>query len=193
MLERTFQKEPWEAGCDEAGRGCLAGPVFASAVIFPQDFYHSDIGDSKKLSARKRESVRKIIERESLAFCVKRIEPEIIDSENIVRASMMAMHASIEGLSLTPSYLIIDGNYFIPYGNIPHSCLIKGDSRFLSIAAASILAKTYRDDYMRGIDADFPQYQWRKNKGYPTVEHRRAIFKWGLSPYHRKSFKVRLS
>jgi ribonuclease HII len=193
MLERTFQKEQWEAGCDEAGRGCLAGPVFASAVIFPHDFYHSDIGDSKKLSPRKRESVRKIIEKESLAFCVKRIEPEIIDSENILRASMMAMHACIEGLCLIPSYLIIDGNYFIPYSNIPHSCLIKGDSRFLSIAAASILAKTYRDDYMRGIDADFPQYQWRKNKGYPTVEHRRAIFKWGLSPYHRKSFKVRLS
>jgi ribonuclease HII len=179
-----------EAGCDEAGRGCLAGPVFAAAVILPPDFRSGELNDSKLLSEKKRYALRPVIEREALAWAVGTASPEEIDKVNILNASFLAMHRAIGQLSLAPEYLLIDGNRFTPYPGIPHSTIIKGDGKYLSIAAASILAKTYRDDYMLALDKEYPLYQWRDNKGYPTRSHRQAIRQYGATPHHRKSFTL---
>ena len=179
-----------EAGTDEAGRGCLAGPVTASAVILPPDFKHPLLNDSKQLSEAKRSLLRPIIEKEALSFSVCHILPEKIDEINILNASILAMHNSLKKLSFAPDFIIVDGNRFKPFSNIPHQCIVKGDSKYMSIAAASILAKTYRDEYMEKLHQDFPMYMWNKNKGYPTEEHRNAIKKHGISPQHRKSFRL---
>lgn len=179
-----------EAGCDEAGRGCLSGPVVAAAVILPENFGHELLDDSKKISEKKRELLRPIIERESLAFGVGIVDHKEIDEVNILNASFLAMHRAIDQLKITPEHLLIDGNRFNPYEAIEHTCMIKGDGRFLSIAAASVLAKTYRDDIMKELHEEFPMYDWSKNKGYPTKKHRSAIFEHGETPYHRKSFKL---
>lgn len=179
-----------EAGTDEAGRGCLAGPVTASAVILPPGFKHPALNDSKQLSEAKRSLLRPIIEKEALSFSVCHILPEKIDEINILNASILAMHNSLKKLSFAPEFIIVDGNRFKPFSNIPHQCIVKGDSKYMSIAAASILAKTYRDEYMEKLHQDFPMYMWNKNKGYPTEEHRNAIKKHGISPQHRKSFRL---
>ncbi len=179
-----------EAGCDEAGRGCLAGPVFAAAVILPKGFSHPDLDDSKKLSEKKRILLRKVIEEEALAWSVAEIGPQKIDEINILNASILAMHRAIDKLVIKPDFLLIDGHRFHPYPNIDHSCEIKGDGRFASIAAASVLAKTYRDDYMRKIHLEYPAYQWDKNKGYPTKNHRLGISEKGVSSYHRLTFRL---
>lgn len=179
-----------EAGTDEAGRGCLAGPVTASAVILPPDFKHPLLNDSKQLSEAKRSLLRPIIEKEALSFSVCHILPEKIDEINILNASILAMHNSLKKLSFAPEFIIVDGNRFKPFSNIPHQCIVKGDSKYMSIAAASILAKTYRDEDMEKLHQDFPMYMWNKNKGYPTEEHRNAIKKHGISPQHRKSFRL---
>ena len=179
-----------EAGTDEAGRGCLAGPVTASAVILPPDFKHPLLNDSKQLSEAKRSLLRPIIEKEALSFSVCHILPEKIDEINILNASILAMHNSLKKLSFAPEFIIVDGNRIKPFSNIPHQCIVKGDSKYMSIAAASILAKTYRDEYMEKLHQDFPMYMWNKNKGYPTEEHRNAIKKHGISPQHRKSFRL---
>lgn len=179
-----------EAGCDEAGRGCLAGPVFAAAVVFPADYCNPILNDSKKLSEKKRLELRPIIEREALAFAVSSVSPEEIDRINIHKASYLAMHQALDQLTVQPEFLLIDGNRFIPYRDKPHACIVKGDGKYLSIAAASILAKTYRDHYMAEIATDYPHYDWLSNKGYPTVKHRQAVLKWGLTPHHRKTFRV---
>jgi ribonuclease HII len=191
LLKLRFQKEYEEAGCDEAGRGCLAGPVFAAAVILPKKFYHPLLNDSKQVAEEDRYKLRKVIEKKALAYAVASIDNGEIDSINILRASLKAMHFAIEKLQFRPGLLLIDGNYFIPYKNIPHECIIKGDEIYSSIAAASILAKTYRDDYMRTIHKDFPEYCWHTNKGYGTEEHRTAIEKYGLCKYHRKTFNIK--
>ncbi|MBP3943505.1 ribonuclease HII [Sphingobacteriaceae bacterium WQ 2009] len=190
MLLSTFQDHYIEAGCDEAGRGCLAGPVFAAAVIFAKDFTHPILTDSKKLSPSKRFALREIIEKEALAFAVATVSAEEIDQINIHRASYLAMHRALDQLQIKAEYLIIDGNKFIPYQEVPYSCIVKGDGKYLSIAAASILAKTYRDEYMDGIAKDYPDYDWLNNKGYPTVKHRNAVLTYGLTPHHRKTFKI---
>lgn len=190
MLLSHFQNELIEAGCDEAGRGCLAGPVFAAAVIFPKDYYNPILNDSKKLSEKKRMDLRPIIENEALAFAVASVSPQEIDKINIHRASYKAMHLALDILQLQAEFLIIDGNKFIPYHEVPYACIVKGDGKYLSIAAASILAKTYRDDYMNNLALDFPQYEWTSNKGYPTIVHRNAVIKHGSSPHHRKTFRV---
>lgn len=179
-----------EAGCDEAGRGCLAGPVFAAAVILPPDFKNEELNDSKQLSEKKRYALRPVIEREAIAWAVGIVTPEEIDRINILNASFLAMHRAIDGLQVKPAHLLIDGNRFNPYPGISHTTVIKGDGKYLSIAAASILAKTYRDDYMNELDGDYPAYHWRENKGYPTLLHREAIRKTGISPYHRKTFTL---
>lgn len=179
-----------EAGCDEAGRGCLAGPVFAAAVILPEGFDHPMLDDSKKLSEKKRIILREVIEREALAWAVAEVSPKQIDEINILNASILGMHRAIRGLSLKPDALLIDGHRFKPYPNIPHSCEIKGDGRFLSIAAASVLAKTHRDDYMIKLHGDFPNYNWQRNKGYPTKEHRAGISEFGVTVHHRMSFRL---
>lgn len=179
-----------EAGCDEAGRGCLAGPVTAAAVILPSDFNEPLLNDSKKLSEKQRSFLRPLIEEKALAFAVAFIHQEEIDEINILRASFKAMHLAIKNLKMVPEMLLIDGNRFISYPNIPHECIIKGDGKFLSIAAASVLAKTYRDEYMEKIHGEFPYYRWDRNKGYPTLEHRRAIKDVGDCKYHRKSFTL---
>ncbi|GGE34496.1 ribonuclease HII [Sphingobacterium cellulitidis] len=189
-LLSTFQEEYLEAGCDEAGRGCLAGPVFAAAVIFPAGYSNPVLNDSKKLSEKKRMELRPIIEKEALAYAVASVSAEEIDKINIHKASYLAMHKALDILGVKPEYLIIDGNKFIPYGSVPHACIVKGDGKYLSIAAASILAKTYRDEYMDNIAVDFPEYDWLKNKGYPTIRHREAVLKLGLTPHHRKTFRV---
>jgi ribonuclease HII len=191
MLLSTFQQEFIEAGCDEAGRGCLAGPVSAAAVILPNDFYLEGLNDSKKLTHQQREKLRPIIEKEALAWAVAFVDHEEIDQINILNASFLAMHRAIEKLQLQPQYLIIDGNRFKAYPQIPHSCIIKGDGKYLNIAAASILAKTHRDEYMANLHQDFPAYNWQQNKGYPTIAHRKAVLEIGLSPFHRKTFNVR--
>ena len=190
MLLSTYQQEFIEAGCDEAGRGCLAGPVFAAAVIFPADYINPILNDSKKLSEKKRMELRPIIEQEALAFAVASVSASEIDKINIHKASYLAMHRALDILGQVPQYLIIDGNKFIPYQEIPYSCIVKGDGKYLSIAAASILAKTYRDEYMDGIAKDFPEYDWLNNKGYPTIKHRDAVIKLGLTPHHRKTFRI---
>ncbi|HXI00591.1 MAG TPA: ribonuclease HII [Sphingobacteriaceae bacterium] len=190
MLLSYYQKEFIEAGCDEAGRGCLAGPVFAAAVILPQNFKHKLFNDSKQLCEDDRDKCRKIIEKKALAFAVARVDHEEIDQINILNASFLAMHKALDLLHLRPEYILIDGNRFRPYRDIPHQCIIKGDGKYLSIAAASILAKTYRDEYMRSLASHHPEYDWMNNKGYPTIKHREAVINYGLSPYHRRTFRI---
>ena len=179
-----------EAGCDEAGRGCLAGPVFAAAVILPPDFFCEELNDSKKLTERMRYNLRPFIEENALDWAVGVVSPQEIDEINILKASFLAMHRALNQLKLRPNHLIIDGNRFTPYNDVPHHCIVKGDGKYLSIAAASVLAKTYRDDFMVKIDADYPDYQWKKNKGYPTKDHRLAIERHGATPHHRQSFTL---
>ena len=191
MLLSCYQEEFLEAGCDEAGRGCLAGPVFAAAVILPKGFYLEGLNDSKQLSHDQRNLLRPIIEKEALAWAVASCDHEEIDQINILNASFLAMHRAIEKLHTPPQYLVIDGNRFKAYLQIPHCCIIKGDGKYLNIAAASILAKTHRDEFMTNLHVDYPHYNWQKNKGYPTIAHRRAVMEIGLSPFHRKTFNVR--
>ncbi|SFL25255.1 ribonuclease HII [Proteiniphilum acetatigenes] len=179
-----------EAGCDEAGRGCLAGPVFAAAVILPDDFHCDGLNDSKQLSEKERDELRKIIEKNALCYAVESCSPEEIDEMNILWASVKAMHRALARLDILPEYILVDGNRFRPFGNIPHTCVIKGDAKYRSIAAASILAKTYRDDYMRQLHEIHSVYDWYRNKGYPTKAHREAIRVYGVTSYHRKSFRL---
>lgn len=179
-----------EAGCDEAGRGCLAGSVFAAAVIFPVDYHNADLNDSKQLSARRRYALREVIERDATAWAVGIVTPEEIDHINILNASILAMHRALDKLAVRPQAVIVDGNRFKPYGTLPYTTIIKGDGKYLSIAAASILAKTFRDDYMDELDEKYPQYDWKSNKGYPTRKHREAISRYGTTPYHRMSFNL---
>lgn len=190
MLLPYLNKELIEAGCDEAGRGCLAGAVYAAAVILPTDYVNERLNDSKKLTEHQRYALREEIERDALAWAVGVVLPAEIDKINILNASFLAMHRAIDQLSIRPQHLLIDGNRFNKYHDVPHTTVVKGDGKFLSIAAASILAKTYRDDYMNRLDEEFPMYDWRKNKGYPTKEHRAAIAKYGITKYHRKSFNL---
>lgn len=189
-LELFLKAGRVEAGCDEAGRGCLAGPVYAAAVILPPDFQCDLLNDSKKLSEKQRYQLRPIIEEQALAFAVGVVSNQEVDEINVLKASFLAMHRAVQQLKLKPEHLLIDGNRFQPFPGIAHDCIIKGDGKLLPIAAASILAKTYRDDYMNQIDQDFPHYQWRKNKGYPTKAHRSAIQEHGPSPHHRMSFRL---
>ena len=191
MLRKYFSKQ-WmpEAGCDEAGRGCLAGPVFAAAVILPEDFENTLLNDSKQLNEKNRNLLRTIIEREASAWAVASVSADEIDEINILNASFLAMHRALDQLKIIPELLLIDGNRFKPYKNIPHQCIIKGDATYLSIAAASVLAKTYRDDYMRQIHQEFPMYGWSNNKGYPTPQHKRAIQEFGHCIHHRKTFNA---
>lgn len=189
MLATIYNKEGLlEAGCDEAGRGCLAGSVFAAAVIFPPDYSNSELNDSKQLTARKRYALRDVICRDALAWAVASVEPEEIDRINILNASILAMHRALDRLTLRPGYVIVDGNRFKPYGEVPHTTIVKGDGKYLSIAAASILAKTCRDDYMLRLHEQYPWYGWDRNAGYPTKLHREGILSHGLTPYHRRSF-----
>ncbi|WP_343523036.1 ribonuclease HII [Pedobacter sp.] len=190
MLLNCYQEELLEAGCDEAGRGCLAGPVFAAAVILPKGFVLEGLNDSKQLSHDQRALLRPIIERQALAWAVASCDHEEIDRINILNASFLAMHRAIEKLHTQPQYLVIDGNRFKAYPQIPHSCIVKGDGKYLNIAAASILAKTHRDEYMTNLHADYPHYNWMQNKGYPTTAHRKAVIEIGLSPFHRRTFNV---
>jgi ribonuclease HII len=190
MLLPFFQKKLIEAGLDEAGRGCYAGPVFAAAVILPRDFFHPLLNDSKQLNEKQRDLLRPIIEKEAIVYAVSEISNDEIDIINILQASYKAMHCSVEKLSVTPELLLVDGNRFKQYKDIPHNCIVKGDGKFSSIAAASILAKTYRDEKMKQMHHEFPEYCWDKNKGYGTLIHRNAIEKFGLCKYHRKSFDI---
>lgn len=190
MLEAYYTKDVIEAGCDEAGRGCLAGPVFAAAVILPPDFKSELLNDSKQLSEKNRYALRPLIEQEAIAWGIGVVTAPEIDAINILKASFLAMHRAIEQLKVQPEALLIDGNRFTPYKEIPFTCMVKGDGRFLSIAAASILAKTYRDDYMLQLAEEYPSYGWQQNKGYPTRAHREAISKHGITPYHRKTFTL---
>lgn len=190
MLKSHLYKNRIEAGCDEAGRGCLAGPVVAAAVILPKNYRHKVLNDSKKLSPALRASLREEIIENAIAWNVAFIDNNEIDELNILRASIKAMHLAIEGLKKQPEFLLIDGNRFFRYRNIDHRTIIKGDSIFLSIAAASILAKTFRDEFMEKIDSEYPEYGWKENKGYPTHSHKTAISKFGITPYHRKSFRL---
>lgn len=190
MLLPFFEANRIEAGCDEAGRGCLAGSVFASAVILPPDFKNEDLNDSKQLSEKKRYLLRPVIEKEAIAWAVGIVTPEEIDRINILKASFLAMHRAVEQLKIKPEHLLIDGNRFTPYPGIAHTTVIKGDGKYLSIAAASILAKTYRDDYMDLLAQEYPAYHWVDNKGYPTRAHREAIRTNGITPYHRKTFTL---
>ena len=190
MLLPCLHEELIEAGCDEAGRGALAGPVFAAAVILPKGFAHPMLDDSKKLTAKQRDRLRGIIEQEAVAWAVASLDAAEIDRLNILRASITAMHNAISQLSTTPSFLLIDGNRFYNYRDIPHQCIVRGDGKYASIAAASILAKTHRDEYMKSIAAQYPQYGWDKNMAYPTAAHREAIKKYGITPYHRLSYTL---
>lgn len=189
MLRRSFNSLK-EAGTDEAGRGCLAGPVTAAAVILPPGFSNPLLNDSKQLSEIRRTLLRPIIEKEALAYGVAQLGPVRIDEVNILSASIQAMHLALDDLELTPEFIIVDGNRFKNYKKIPHNCIVKGDSKYMSIAAASVLAKTYRDAYMETLHLEYPMYNWKKNKGYPTREHREAIAKYGITKYHRKSFRL---
>lgn len=190
MLKHRIVKKRLECGTDEAGRGCLAGPVTAAAVILPEKFEHEWLNDSKQLSLKKRESLRPIIEQHAVTYAVAHIFPEKIDEINILNASILAMHQAIRKLEKQPEFILVDGNRFKTYKNIDHKCVIKGDSKYMNIAAASILAKTYRDDYMKKIHNDFANYDWVNNKGYPTQKHRAAIKTYGTTVYHRKSFRL---
>lgn len=189
-LDNFYKQGILEAGCDEAGRGCLAGPVYAAAVILPPGFMHPLLNDSKQMSRKNRDIVREAIEAEAVSYGVCAIQPEEIDRINILNASIKAMHGALDLLGAAPELILVDGNRFKPYRDIPHVCMIKGDSRFASIAAASVLAKCYRDEYMERIADEYPRYGWNKNKGYPTKEHREAINMFGPTPYHRKSFNL---
>ena len=188
MLETTFQTKLIEAGCDEAGRGCLAGSVFAAAVILPPDFYHPLLNDSKQMTERRRNELRAIIEREALAWSVQEVTAERIDQINILNASIEGMNLALKALSIKPEFIVIDGNRFKTDLDIPYRTIVKGDGKYANIAAASVLAKTHRDEYMMRLAEEYPMYGWAKNKGYPTREHRLAVREFGLSPYHRKSF-----
>ncbi|MDO5510286.1 MAG: ribonuclease HII [Weeksellaceae bacterium] len=190
-MQNCFQNNFLEAGCDEAGRGCLAGPVFAAAVILPEDFDNKELRDSKKLSAKKRDSLRVVIEQEALAYAVVKVSVQEIDSINILNASILAMHKAIEALTPQPEFLSIDGNRFHKYKSIQHQCVVRGDDLYQNIAAASVLAKTHRDEYMMQIHDEYPMYQWAKNKGYGTAAHVQALREYGYSPFHRKTFHVK--
>jgi ribonuclease HII len=189
-LKAFYKKNTVEAGCDEAGRGCLAGPVVAAAVILPTKFKNGLLDDSKKLTEKNRLILRDVIEKEALSYAVAFVDNNEIDTLNILKASFIAMHRALDNLNQVPELILVDGNRFISYNEIPHECIIKGDGKFLSIAAASILAKTYRDEYMEKVHQDYPEYQWMRNKGYPTKIHRAAIKKYGSTPLHRNSFKL---
>ena len=190
MLLPYLHEDLIEAGCDEAGRGCLAGAVYAAAVILPPDFRNELLNDSKQLTERQRYDLRPVIQREALAWAVGVVSPQEIDEINILNASFLAMHRAVDALKVRPQHLLIDGNRFRPYSGIPHTIVVKGDGKYLSIAAASVLAKTYRDDYMLRLHAEYPDYGWDRNKGYPTREHRAAIALHGTTPYHRRSFNL---
>jgi len=186
----AYTKELIEAGCDEAGRGCLAGPVFAAAVILPKDYQHTVLTDSKKLNLKQRELLRKEIEMDAIDWAVGICSNEAIDEMNILNASILAMHKALDKLKMHPEFILVDGNRFKPYKNIDYRCIIKGDGKYLSIAAASVLAKTYRDDFMKKIHDKFPMYGWNKNMGYPTKQHKQAIGNHGITPHHRRSFRL---
>ena len=190
MLKSHYYESLIEAGCDEAGRGCLAGSVYAAAVILPADYQNELLNDSKKLTAKKRYALREEIERDAIAWAVGIVTPEEIDKINILNASFLAMHRALDQLSVRPEAVIVDGNRFKPYQDLPSTTIVKGDGKYLSIAAASILAKTYRDDYMLSLAEEYPQYDWQSNMGYPTKKHRQAIREHGITPYHRKSYNL---
>ena len=190
MLESHYYKGKIEAGCDEAGRGCLAGSVYAAAVILPEDYQNDLLNDSKQLTERRRYQLREIIQRDAVAWAVGIVTPEEIDRINILNASILAMHRALDQLKVRPEAIIIDGNRFKPYQKLPYTTIVKGDGKYLSIAAASILAKTYRDDYMNRLAEEYPQYDWCSNKGYPTKKHRDAIRQFGITPYHRRSYNL---
>lgn len=189
-LLNHFYPDKVEAGCDEAGRGCLAGSVYAGAVIFPPDYENAELNDSKQLTEKRRYELRKVIERDALAWAIGIVTPEEIDQINILNASILAMHRALDALKVRPEAIIVDGNRFKPYKFLPYSTIVKGDGKYLSIAAASILAKTYRDDYMNKLAEEYPEYDWLSNKGYPTKKHREAIREHGITPYHRKSYNL---
>jgi ribonuclease HII len=190
LLKNSYQTALMEAGCDEAGRGCYAGPVFAAAVILPENFFHPLLNDSKQVTAENRDELRVYIEKHAAHFAVAMVDNEEIDQINILKASFKAMHIALDQLKQKPGFLLIDGNRFTPYKKIPHQCIIKGDATYASIAAASILAKTWRDEYMKKLHEEFPHYKWNSNKGYGTAEHRNAIEEFGLCKYHRRSFNI---
>ena len=190
MLKQFYHPGLIEAGCDEAGRGCLAGSVYAAAVILPPDYVNEQLNDSKKLTERQRYALREVILRDATAWAVGVVTPEEIDKINILNASILAMHRALDQLSVRPEAIIVDGNRFKPYGNLPYATIVKGDGKYLSIAAASILAKTFRDDYMNHLAEEYPMYDWQSNKGYPTRKHREAIRQHGITPYHRKSYNL---
>ena len=190
MLKNHFYEGLTEAGCDEAGRGCLAGSVYAAAVILPPDYQNEALNDSKQLTEKRRYALREQIERDAVAWAVGVVTPEEIDEINILNASILAMHRALDALKVRPEAVIVDGNRFKPYHDLPSTTIVRGDGKYLSIAAASILAKTYRDDYMNGLAEQFPQYDWKSNKGYPTRKHRDAIRKFGITPFHRKSYNL---
>ena len=190
MLASHYYEGKIEAGCDEAGRGCLAGSVYAAAVILPADYQNDLLNDSKQLTEKKRYELREIIERDAIAWAVGIVTPEEIDKINILNASILAMHRALDQLKVRPEAIIVDGNRFKKYKDLPHTTIVKGDGKYLSIAAASILAKTYRDDYMNQLAKEYPQYDWLSNKGYPTKKHREAIRQFGITPYHRKSYNL---
>ena len=190
MLINNYHTGLIEAGCDEAGRGCLAGAVFAAAVILPPNYVNADLNDSKQLSEKRRYVLRDTIERDAVAWAVGVVTPEEIDESNILNASILAMHRALDQLTTRPEAVIVDGNRFKPYGSLPSVTIVKGDGKYLSIAAASILAKTYRDDYMKRLAEEYPQYDWKGNKGYPTKKHRDAIRQFGATPYHRRTFNL---
>ena len=190
MLESHYYQDMIEAGCDEAGRGCLVGSVYAAAVILPPDYQNPDLNDSKKLTDKKRKALREQIERDAVAWAVGIVTPDEIDKINILNASILAMHRALDKLKVRPEAVIVDGNRFKPYQNLPYTTIVKGDGKYLAIAAASILAKTYRDDYMDALAEEYPQYDWKSNKGYPTKKHRAAIKQFGVTPYHRMSYNL---
>ncbi len=190
MLLNHYYEGKIEAGCDEAGRGCLAGSVYAAAVILPEDYQNELLNDSKQLTEKRRYELREMIERDAVAWAVGIVTPEEIDKINILNASILAMHRALDQLKVRPEAVIVDGNRFKKYKDLPHTTIVKGDGKYLSIAAASILAKTYRDDYMNDLAREYPQYDWRSNKGYPTKKHREAIRQYGITPYHRKSYNL---
>lgn len=190
MLKSHYYEGLIEAGCDEAGRGCLAGSVYAAAVILPSDYQNELLNDSKKLTAKKRYALREVIERDAIAWAVGIVTPEEIDKINILNASFLAMHRALDQLQVRPEAVIVDGNRFKPYQDLPSTTIVKGDGKYLAIAAASILAKTYRDDYMLSLAEEYPQYDWQSNMGYPTKKHRQAILEHGITPYHRKSYNL---
>lgn len=190
MLRNNYYEGMVEAGCDEAGRGCLAGSVFAAAVILPPDYHNELLNDSKQLTEKRRYALRDAIQRDAVAWAVGVVTPEEIDKINILNASILAMHRALDQLAVRPEAVIVDGNRFKPYGGLPYTTIVKGDGKYLSIAAASILAKTYRDDYMGKLAEEYPKYDWKSNKGYPTKKHRDAIRKFGTTPYHRRTFNL---